>query len=119
ILLPTGGLVLDTPGMRELQLWETDEGVEQVFSDIEEIAAHCRFSNCQHTTEPGCAIRAALADGTLAASRFENYLKLQQELAHLARRQESYAEMRERKQKWKKLTRAGEERGRWKRRSDG
>lgn len=116
ILLPTGGLVLDTPGMRELQLWEADEGVVQVFSDIEELAIQCRFSNCQHETEPGCAIRAALQDGTLEARRIENYRKLQQELAHLAQRQESYLEMRERKQKWKKLAREGEERGRQKRR---
>ena len=117
ILLPGGGLVLDTPGMRELQLWEADEGVEQVFTDVEELALRCRFSNCQHATEPGCAIQAALTDGTLAPSRFENYLKLQQELAHLAQRQESYAEMRARKQKWKKLAKEGEERGRWKRKS--
>jgi ribosome biogenesis GTPase / thiamine phosphate phosphatase len=118
ILLPTGGLVLDTPGMRELQLWEASEGVEQVFSDVEDLAAQCRFSNCQHGTEPGCAIQAALQDGTLVASRLESYRKLEQELAHLARRQESYAEMRERKQKWKKLTREGEERGRQKRRGE-
>ncbi len=118
ILLPTGGLVLDTPGMRELQLWEGDEGVEQVFSDVEEIAAHCRFNNCQHGNEPGCAIRTALQDGTLKTSRIESYRKLQQELSHLAQRQESYAEMRERKQKWKKLTREGEERGKRKRRGD-
>jgi ribosome biogenesis GTPase / thiamine phosphate phosphatase len=116
ILLPQGGLVLDTPGMRELQLWEVDEGVEQVFSDVEELAAHCRFSNCQHESEPGCAIQAAIKAGTLKASRLENYRKLQQELAHLARRQESYAELRARKQKWKKLAKEGEERGKWKRR---
>lgn len=116
ILLPTGGLVLDTPGMRELQLWEVDEGVEQVFSDVEELLVQCRFSNCQHGNEPGCAIQAALRAGTLQRSRLENYQKLQDELAHLARRQETYAEMRERKQKWKKLAKEGEERAKWKRR---
>jgi ribosome biogenesis GTPase len=115
ILLPNGGLVLDTPGMRELQLWEADAGVEQIFTDIEALAAQCRFSNCRHESEPGCAIRAALADGTLAHARFENYLKLQQELAHLAQRQESYAQMIERKKKWKKLTKAAEERAKRKR----
>ena len=116
ILLPQGGLVLDTPGMRELQLWEVDEGVEQVFSDVEDLAAQCRFSNCQHEAEPGCAIRPAIASGVLAPSRLENYRKLQAELAHLARRQESYAELKARKQKWKKMMKEGEERGRWKRR---
>jgi ribosome biogenesis GTPase len=116
ILLPQGGLVLDTPGMRELQLWEVDEGVEQVFSDIEEIAAQCRFSNCQHAREPGCAIQAAFKAGTLERSRLENYRKLQGELAHLAQRQETYAELKARKEKWKKMAKEGEERGRRKRR---
>jgi ribosome biogenesis GTPase / thiamine phosphate phosphatase len=115
ILLPNGGLVLDTPGMRELQLWEGDEGIEQVFTDVEELALQCRFSNCGHQREPGCAIRAAIADGTLTRSRYDNYLKLQQELAHLAKRQETYAEMTAKKEKWKKLAKQGEERGRWKR----
>ncbi len=115
ILLPQGGLVLDTPGMRELQLWESDEGIEQVFTDVEELALQCRFSNCGHQREPGCAIRAAIADGTLTRSRLENYQKMQQELAHLAKRQQSYAQLNEQKQKLKKLTKQGEERGRWKR----
>jgi ribosome biogenesis GTPase / thiamine phosphate phosphatase len=118
ILLPNGGLVLDTPGMRELQLWEGDEGIEQVFTDVEELALQCRFSNCGHQREPGCAIRAAIAEGTLTRSRYDNYLKLQQELAHLAKRQETYAEMTAKKEKWKKLAKQGEERGRAKRRGD-
>lgn len=116
ILLPQGGLVLDTPGMRELQLWEGDEGIEQVFTDVEELTLQCRFSNCGHQREPGCAIRAAIADGTLTRSRYDNYLKLQLELAHLAKRQETYAEMNAKKEKWKKLAKQGEERGRAKRR---
>ncbi len=64
ILLPTGGVVLDTPGIRELQLWDAD--LEQAFGDVEEIARRCRFSDCAHDREPGCAIRDALADGSLA-----------------------------------------------------
>ncbi|MBI3422565.1 MAG: ribosome small subunit-dependent GTPase A [Acidobacteria bacterium] len=118
ILLPQGGLVLDTPGMRELQLWEGDEGIEQVFTDVEALALQCRFSNCGHGREPGCAIRAAIADGTLTRSRLENYQKMLQELAHLTKRQQSYAQLNEQKQKMKKLARAGEERGRAKRRGN-
>ena len=101
--------------MRELQLWETDEGLEQVFGDVELLIAACRFSNCSHESEPGCAIRVAFKDGTLTRSRFDNYIKLQGELAHLAQRQETYAQLKERKQRWKKLAKAGEERGRHKR----
>jgi ribosome biogenesis GTPase len=78
ILVPTGGVVLDTPGIRELQLWDAD--LEQTFGDIEEIALRCRFSDCNHDAEPGCAIRAALADGTLSPERWNSYLKLQREL---------------------------------------
>ncbi len=115
IVLPSGGLVLDTPGMRELQLWETDEGMDQVFGDVETLIAACRFSNCSHKTEPGCAIRMALKDGSLEAGRYHNYVRLQDELAVLAQRQESFAALKERKQLWKKLAKAGEERGRSKR----
>ncbi len=78
ILLPTGGVVLDTPGIRELQLWDAD--LEQTFGDIEELARHCRFSDCAHDQEPGCAIREALAQGTLPAERWDSYRKLQREL---------------------------------------
>lgn len=78
ILLPTGGVVLDTPGIRELQLWDAD--LEQTFGDIEEVSRRCRFSDCAHDQEPGCAIRQALADGTLPAERWESYRKLQREL---------------------------------------
>jgi ribosome biogenesis GTPase len=78
ILVPTGGVVLDTPGIRELQLWDAD--LEQTFGDVEEIARRCRFSDCNHDTEPGCAIREAIADGALSAERWQSYLKLQREL---------------------------------------
>ena len=115
VMLPTGGLVLDTPGMREMQLWETDDGVGEVFSDVELLIASCRFSNCGHQAEPGCAIRQALKDGSLTAARYDNYVKLQGELTHLAQRQEDYTALKERKQRWKKLAQAGEERGRSKR----
>jgi ribosome biogenesis GTPase len=78
ILLPGGGIVLDTPGIRELQLWDAD--LEQTFGDVEEIARRCRFSDCAHDREPGCAIRDALADGSLPHERWQSYLKLQREL---------------------------------------
>ena len=78
ILLPSGGVVLDTPGMRELQLWNAD--LEQTFGDVEEVARRCRFSDCAHDQEPGCAIREALADGSLPRDRWESYAKLQREM---------------------------------------
>jgi ribosome biogenesis GTPase len=78
ILLPGGGIVLDTPGIRELQLWDAD--LEQTFGDIEEIARRCRFSDCAHRREPGCAIRDALADRSLPHERWQSYVKLQREL---------------------------------------
>lgn len=114
ILMPNGALVLDTPGMRELQLWDADEGIEATFEDIEELAANCHFTNCKHETEPRCAVRASIEEGTLAAERLENYLKLQKELNFLALRQDQFAQSKQRKL-WKKLTKEGEERGKRKR----
>ena len=83
VLLPGGGIVLDTPGMRELQLWSVDDGLEQTFSDVEEIAAECRFADCAHQSEPGCAVGAALASGRLSTERWDSYCKLQRELQAL------------------------------------
>lgn len=97
--LPEGGLVLDTPGMRELQLWSADEGIGASFADVEELAAQCRFHDCVHETEPGCAVQAAITDGTLPAERFESYEKLQRELAMLARRQDKRAQAEARKER--------------------
>ena len=101
VLLPEGGLVLDTPGMRELQLWESSDGLGETFSDIEELTARCRFNNCAHKSEPGCAIQAALEDGTLEPGRWTSYEKLQRELAHLERRLDKRAQSEERK-RWAK-----------------
>lgn len=111
---PNGALVLDTPGMRELQLWDVEEGVETTFEDIEEFATQCHFSNCQHQTEPRCAVRKALESGALDAARFENYLKMRRELDHLTRRQDQLAQQIE-KNRWKKLTKMAEERSKSKR----
>jgi ribosome biogenesis GTPase len=81
--LPAGGLVLDTPGMRELGLWSADSGVDETFADVADLAADCRFTDCAHESEPGCAVRAAIADGRLAEERLESYRKLQRELLRL------------------------------------
>ena len=101
VLLPGGGLVLDTPGLRELQLWESSDGISETFADIEELAAQCHFSDCAHGTEPGCAVQTALADGTLPPDRWESYKKLQRELAHLERRLDKRLQAEERK-RWAK-----------------
>lgn len=77
--LPGGGVLIDLPGMRELQLTGEGDGVEKTFEDVEELMLQCKFRNCRHDGEPGCAIEAALKDGTLAASRYEQFLKLSQE----------------------------------------
>lgn len=115
ILLPAGGLVLDTPGMRELQLWEGDESLQLVFDDIDALAAGCFFSDCQHQDEPRCAVRDALVAGTIDAGRYQSYEKLQKELKYVARRKDKVSEIMERK-KWKKLSRLATERARLKRR---
>jgi ribosome biogenesis GTPase len=91
IPVPGGGLLLDTPGMRELQLWDSDEGVERTFEDITSLAAQCRFNDCAHETEPGCAVLAAIEAGELAPERLESYRKLQRELAALERRSDPRA----------------------------
>ena len=79
ILREAGGLLIDTPGMRELQLWDVDEPVGDAFADIAELASECRFRDCQHDAEPGCAVKAAVEAGRLDARRYESYLKLSRE----------------------------------------
>lgn len=78
-LLPTGGILLDTPGMRELQLADCEHGVEETFSEIVELATHCKFSNCSHENEPGCAVREAIDEGRLDPRRLSSYRKLMRE----------------------------------------
>jgi ribosome biogenesis GTPase len=90
-VLKTGGLVIDTPGIRELQLWGTEDELEETFEDIPEIAARCQFRNCRHTTEAGCAIREALASSELKRQHYDNYLKMKRELAHLATKTDAVA----------------------------
>jgi ribosome biogenesis GTPase len=107
-ILPDGGMVLDTPGMRELALWDPD-GVEQSFPEIDELVMTCRFSNCQHNGEPGCAIAAALASGSLEPGRLEAWNKLEREARHQLRRVDALAREQERR-KWKAISKAVDKR---------
>ncbi len=102
ILLPSGGVVIDTPGMRELQLWGDDSNLQHAFEDVEALAAQCRFSDCEHQTEPGCAVKTAIEAGELDEERFQSYLKLKKELEFLEARQEQSAAYIEKK-KWKQI----------------
>ena len=102
VQLPDGSLVIDTPGMRELQLWAADDGLEEAYEDVTELFAECRFADCAHETEPGCAVQAALANGGLAPERWESYVKLQGELEHLDRKLDKRAASEARK-RWKAL----------------
>lgn len=96
LLLPTGGMLIDNPGMRELQLWGEEEDVDSAFEDIETLAADCRFKDCQHRAEPGCAVQAALAEGSLDRARYQNYLKMKKELRFLEQRRDANANYVER-----------------------
>jgi ribosome biogenesis GTPase / thiamine phosphate phosphatase len=98
VLLPGGGLLVDTPGMRELQLWDVSEAVRETFDDVEALAASCHFTDCRHRDEPRCAVKAAVGEGRLAADRLESYLKLQEELASLARQQDEKAMLERKRQ---------------------
>lgn len=105
LVLPGGGVLIDTPGLRELQLWETEGGLDKAFADVAELVNQCRFSDCAHDTEPGCAIREALADGSLPAERWESYVKLERELAHLERKFDPRLRAEERK-KWAAISKS-------------
>lgn len=99
-----GGLVIDTPGMRELQLADHADGVSAQFSDIEELKDMCKFTDCAHVTEPGCAVKDALEDGTLDPARWRNFLKLEAEVRHGLRKRDR-AIAKADKERWKKLSR--------------
>jgi ribosome biogenesis GTPase len=97
LLVPGGGILIDTPGMRELQLWETGEAVAGAFADIESIAEGCRFRDCRHAAEPGCAVAAAVAAGMLPATRLESFRKLQSEQDHQSRQQDARGRIEEKR----------------------
>jgi len=105
IFLPGGGIVIDTPGMRELQLWDSEEGLFRAFEDISTLAENCKFRNCAHGGEPGCAVEAAILQCRLVPERLENYRKLQAELRFQERKTDP--EMaRQEKERWKKIHKA-------------
>jgi ribosome biogenesis GTPase len=79
-------MMIDTPGLRELQLWNATEGLTQTFADVDELGANCRFTDCEHKNEPGCAVQAAVAEGMLEADRLESWRKLQREQEFLQRK---------------------------------
>jgi ribosome biogenesis GTPase len=100
--LPGGAVLIDTPGLRGLQLWDSEEGLERAFAEVEALFGGCRFGDCAHDTEPGCAVLAALADGTLEPRRWESYRKLQRELRHVAAKADVRLRLADR-DRWKKL----------------
>jgi ribosome biogenesis GTPase len=112
VKLPSGGMIIDTPGMREIQLWAGGEGLEESFDDIERIARECRFRDCGHGSEPGCAVKEAIEEGRLDPRRLKSYFKLQRELESLAVRKDQRARLHE-KSKWKKIAKWSRERNKY------
>jgi len=110
VVLPGVGVLLDTPGLRGVQLWDAAQGLEQTFADMERLAASCRFADCSHTVEPGCEVRAALGDGRLTGRRLESWTKLQREQEWLASRHDARLRAAQRKQ-WRTIARDNRARG--------
>lgn len=115
-LLPTGGLLLDTPGTRELQVFADPEALDEAFSDIVELSQKCRFGNCTHESESSCAIKDAIAEGRLDEARWQNYLKLSREMAFQARRTDKGLQSEERR-KWSQRSKDAQARSKFRRRS--
>ncbi len=105
VFLPGGGIVIDTPGMREFQLWDSGQGLTQAFEDIQALAEDCRFRDCAHHGEPGCAVEAAISEARLEPERLENHRKLQAELRFLECKVDPQA-AHEQKRRWKQIHRA-------------
>jgi ribosome biogenesis GTPase len=104
-VLPGGALVVDSPGIREVQLWADEQDLDRTFADVVALARDCRFADCRHESEPGCAVKAALESGALVEARMEAYRKLEKELAHLERQQDQRKAL-EQKAKWKAIHKA-------------
>ena len=102
VMMAGGGMLLDTPGMRTVLMWEGEEGLKTAFPDIEEIAARCRFRDCGHQSEPGCAVQAALESGELDPGRYNNYRKVGREILHEAKKTDVRLRMAENR-KWRKI----------------
>lgn len=103
ILLKNGAMIIDTPGMRELGIWHIKEGIGEAFSDIEELILQCRFSDCSHRNEPGCAVLKAMNEGSLAASRWKNYLRIKEEAKYA---ENKVASQRQKNESLKKISKA-------------
>jgi ribosome biogenesis GTPase len=99
VVLPSGGVVVDNPGIRELHLWLADDGLEAAFAEVVELMSRCRFADCRHESEPGCAVQEALAAGDLSPERWASYRALQQELADLGARLEQRDRSRARRRR--------------------
>src|SRR6185503_19420148 len=97
VVLPEGGLMIDTPGMRELQLWDASESVRGTFEDVEALAGECHFTDCRHRGEPRCAVKTAVDEGRIPPDRVASYLQLQDELDYLARQQDERAQIEEKR----------------------
>jgi ribosome biogenesis GTPase len=98
VILPSGGAVIDTPGMREIQVWGDEEGLADAFPEIEDLTAACRFRDCRHDSEGGCAVREALDSGSLDTARFDSYMKLRAEFENLERRRSQQARLEEKRE---------------------
>jgi ribosome biogenesis GTPase len=103
MILPDGGILIDTPGMREFQPWKGEEDTARSFEDIEALALRCRFKNCRHESEPGCAVREAIDHGNLDPGRYKNYTRMKKEARYLENRMEVSAQLAE-KRRWKAIT---------------
>ncbi len=103
VSLPGGGMLLDTPGMRTVLMWEGEAGLAHAFEDIEAIAAQCKFRDCAHGSEPGCAVRAAIESGLLDPARYQNYRKVGREIRHEAIKTDVKLRLEENR-KWRKMT---------------
>ncbi|CAM5431692.1 Small ribosomal subunit biogenesis GTPase RsgA OS=Streptomyces alboniger OX=132473 GN=rsgA PE=3 SV=1 [Streptomyces alboniger] len=117
LALPAGGVLIDTPGLRGVGLWDAETGVGQVFSEIEELAARCRFHDCGHESEPGCAVLAAIASGELGERRLDSYRKLIRENQRIVAKTDARLRSEIRKE-WKRRGAQGKaameaKRGRW------
>jgi len=100
IFLEKGGMIIDTPGMRELGVFDVDEGIQETFEDIATMSAQCRYKDCTHVNEPGCEVLRAIEQGELSEKRYQSYLKLRKESEHYQR---SYVEKRRRDKEFGKM----------------
>ncbi len=105
VVLESGGILIDNPGIRSIQMWDGEEGITKSFEDLERFAQHCRFNDCKHVNEPDCGVLAAVEAGELDQDRYDSYLKLQNELAFRARK-ENWVTRQNTKKRWKSISKS-------------